>query len=338
VAKHVCKVPEPPADTTRWLGTYGDMVTLLMAFFVMLFAVSDTNAKKFEAFVSGLAGPFNNQSLSLGLIAGTNEIDGAENPLQLISPRTGFDEQNAPGIVSISAGAGGEEVDAAEAREAAAAEAQLSEVESAVEQALAAAAVPIGADLRDDARGLVVAISTDEVLFQTGSAELSADGVALITALAPVLRDAPNSVVVEGHTDDQPLARGGYTNWNLSTDRAVAVVQLLGDALGVPYDRMSAGGYGEHRPLVDNDGPEGRAKNRRVEILIVSLAVAPTEGVGPDGRPAAGPAPAGPPVLDFSEPLPTAAAPAAGSTTSTPIPPAGEQTAAGTPLASILGG
>jgi chemotaxis protein MotB len=325
VAKHRCKVPEPPPDTGRWLGTYGDMVTLLMAFFVMLFAVSDTNAEKFEAFISGLAGPFDNQALSLGLLAGDN-AEVAVDPIEMIAPAEGFEATPATLISSLDP----EAVDELEALTAA--QAQLAEVEGEIEAVLSATTVPISADVRDDERGLVIAITTDEVLFQTGSAELSPDGRALITELAPVLRDAPNTVVVEGHTDDQPLARGGYTNWNLSTDRAVAVVQLLGDVLGVPYDRVSAAGYGEHRPLVPNDGPANRAKNRRVEILVVALELAPdaadaggSAGAGAAGIPAASPGSAPPdtavaaggePALDFSEALP-----GAGST----------------PIASILG-
>lgn len=313
MAKHRCKVPDPPADTSRWMGTYGDMVTLLMAFFVMLFAVSDTNAKKFEAFVSGLAGPFDNQALSLGLIAGSDTVQGASNPLEMIAPDQGFDSDGAPGMVTISEGM------AQEVAAESAAEQQLDQVEGQIEAVLDTSTLPISADVRDDERGLVVAITTDEVLFATGSAELSAEGTALIGELAPVLRDAPNTIVVEGHTDDQPLSRGGYTNWNLSTDRAVAVVQLLGGQLGVPYDRISAGGYGEHRPLVPNDSPEGRAKNRRVEILVVALDVAPSAEPAPSGAPAGASAPppaVGPPVLDFSEDLPPGS----------------------TPIASILGG
>ncbi len=320
MAKHVCKIPDPPVDTTRWMGTYGDMVTLLMAFFVMLFAVSDTNATKFEAFVSGLAGPFNNQSLSIGLLDGA-DADIGISPITLIAPGSGRDMSN-PEDTDDPAHA--DLIELVTSARTAAAAAQLSEVEGDLEAALAASSVPISVDVRDDQRGLVVTISTDDVLFDVGSAALSEDGRRLIAEVAPVIVDAPNTVIVEGHTDDQPLNDGGYTNWNLSTDRAVAVVQLLGGSFGLPYDRISAAGYGEYRPLVPNTSAEARAQNRRVEILLVGLDVAvdrdpappPAQVVTP---PNAGEVAAidpqdgfsGPDVLDFSETLPRGTTPIA---------------------------
>ncbi len=319
MAKHVCKIPDPPADTTRWMGTYGDMVTLLMAFFVMLFAVSDTNAKKFEAFVSGLAGPFDNQALSLGLVDGDN-ADAQVTPISMIAPNPGNQQDDPVEVGQL------DEASLLEAASAAAAERQLGEVEEGLLEALDSTAVPISADVRDDERGLVVAISTDEVLFGVGSADLSEEGRQLIGEIAPILASAPNTIVIEGHTDDQPLDAGGYSNWNLSTDRAVAVVELLGESFGIDFGRLTATGYGEHRPLVPNDSDANRALNRRVEILIVGLDV-----VADDGAPASTTAgtPAGsltdpgtatptlpvPEVLDYSETV--------------PLP--------GTPIATILG-
>jgi chemotaxis protein MotB len=292
MAQHRCKVPEPPPDTGRWLGTYGDMVTLLMAFFVMLFAVSDTNARKFEDFVRGLAGPFDNQSASAGLGDGGLGELGSFNAIDSLVPAVATPPRTSDGLLDRDAIAAS--LDAAgsvrphlappppaageAADPSAATAAQLEGVRAELEQVIAGAPAGAGADLRDDERGLVVAISTDDVLFPTGSAVLSPVGVELITALAPVLRDAPNQVVVEGHTDDRPLDRGGYTNWNLSTDRAAAVVRLLGDALGVPYTRMSVAGYAEHRPIADNATEAGRTANRRVEILVVGLP--PEEAAG----------------------------------------------------------
>ncbi|WP_370326991.1 flagellar motor protein MotB [Euzebya sp.] len=298
MAKHRCKEPDPPADTGRWLGTYGDMVTLLMAFFVMLFAVSDTNAKKFEAFVSGLAGPFDNPAVEMGLVNGTRLEDTSATPISLIAPQRNQSDPEDPLVDELG------ETDTGAAGEAAE---QLNAVEEQLEEALSDLEIPISADIRDDERGLVISISTDDVLFATGSAVLNPDGHTVLGEIAPVLLDAPNTVVIEGHTDDQPMNRGGYTNWNLSTDRAIAVLQHLGEVHGFPYDRISAAGYGEHRPLVPNDSPENRATNRRVEILIVALDLSDS-GVAPP------PVGVEPPILDFSEPLPGTATPAGGST------------------------
>lgn len=302
MAKHKCKVPPPPVDTTRWLGTYGDMVTLLMAFFVMLFAVSETNVQKFEAFVSGLAGPFDNPAVELGLVTGATLEDSSPNVIQTIVPM-GAQASH----ISNHADAGAQQV----AAQQAAVEQQLAEVEQQLESALSDIELPISADIRDDERGLVVSISTDDVLFETGSAQLSDAGVMLLAEIGPVLAAAPNTVVVEGHTDDVPLNAGGYSNWNLSTDRAVAVVERLGEVHDLPFGRLSATGYAEHRALVPNDSAENRAVNRRVEILIVGMS--PAEPAPPPSSPEApalpGAAMSLPPMegegsVDFSEPLP----------------------------------
>jgi chemotaxis protein MotB len=342
VAKHRCKVPPPPVDTTRWMGTYGDMVTLLMAFFVMLFAVSDTNAQKFEAFVSGLAGPFNNPAMSLGLVTGTGVEQSNPSPIDMLAPT----RPAVPDLQTVSDESGGQPGDSGDGEGAAAQ--QLAEIESMLDELLDGTELPISADIRDDERGLVVAISTDDVLFDPGSTQLSESGRALLAEIAPVLVGAPNTVVIEGHTDDVPLNRAGYSNWNLSTDRAVAVLQLLGEAHSLPYGRVSAAGYGEHRPLVPNTTPENRSLNRRVEILVVGLDRTGTPNVGTaTGTPAAGvgaPPAAGPstapptfdglpgsgPTIDFSEPLP-ASAPVRDSA-SAPDGEAGQAT-----LATILG-
>lgn len=261
MAKHKCVIPDPPADTTRWMGTYGDMVTLLMAFFVMLFAVSETNNEKFIAFVAGLAGPFDNPALELGIVDGAALPETSVSPISLVAPQPGYRDEFSQQTL--------DEVSAQEA-----AREQLAEVETALEEVLEVTDVPITAEIRADARGLVVSISTDHVLFEVGAAEISAAGRQLIAEIAPVLVGAPNSVVIEGHTDDTPLSAGGDTNWNLSTDRAVAVLELLGTEHGMPWDRISASGYGEHRPLAPNTSPANRAVNRRVEILVVGLDIA----------------------------------------------------------------
>lgn len=279
MAKHKCKIPDPPPDTGRWMGTYGDMVTLLMAFFVMLFAVSETNNQKFVAFVSGLAGPFDNTSIELGLVdGGAALLASGSSPISLIAP---------PPEGNPDAPAPQEVIDEIERQTAS--QDQLDGVAEQIQGILDGSTVPINADLRDDERGLVISISADDVLFPVGSAELADIGVHLISQIAPILQNAPNTIVIEGHTDNTPLNTDGYSNWNLSTDRAVAVLELLGDVYGVSYERVSAAGYGEHRPLVPNDSSSNRSINRRVEILVVGLDI--SEGGAP-APPAANGAPA----------------------------------------------
>jgi chemotaxis protein MotB len=243
-------------DSNRWLGTYGDAITLLMAFFVMLYAMSEVDVAKFEAFVRGLQDPFGNPAASQGLLdsapaivgdAGDDVPGDDTEPFEVPSP-----VEERPPTDDI---------------------AQLETVEEAILASLSAAGLEDLADFRFDGRGLVLSLATDNVLFASGSTEISELGRSLIAAIAEPLAAFDNDVFVEGHTDDVPLSRGGYTNWNLSTDRAVAVVNLLARAHGLDEARLGAAGYADNRPRVPNDGPDHRAMNRRVDVLIVAEGV-----------------------------------------------------------------
>jgi len=130
---------------------------------------------------------------------------------------------------------------------------------------------PSATSIRLEDRGLVVSVSTDGVLFESGKAAMTDPGKTIIGALAPEFQSFTNHVIIEGHTDARPLAgRAGYDNWNLSVDRALSVLKLLADQFGVNADRMSATGYGEHKPLDPATTPEAYARNRRVEIVVVA--------------------------------------------------------------------
>ncbi len=107
------------------------------------------------------------------------------------------------------------------------------------------------------------------VLFTTGSAKLAPEAATLLTALAKLLARSPNPVLVEGHTDDTPIAGGRFrTNWELAAGRSFSVIEYF-ISLGLPPDRFHARGYGEHHPAAPNTTPEGRARNRRIEISLI---------------------------------------------------------------------
>ncbi len=259
-------------DSNRWLGTYGDAITLLMAFFVMLYAMSEVDVAKFEAFVRGLQDPFGNTAASDGLFDSSASIigDAGDSP-----PNETIAETIDPLASPIDPPTAEEE----ETEEKLATDdlEQLDEVEQAIEASLSTAGLGELASFRYDGRGLVLTLATDNVLFDSGSTEISSLGQELIGAVAEPLADFDNDVFVEGHTDDVPVGRAGYTNWNLSTDRAVAVVSLLASQHGMQPDRLGAAGYAEFRPRVPNTGSEARAANRRVDVLVVA------EGVSLDG-------------------------------------------------------
>lgn len=225
--------------------TYGDMVTLLMAFFVMLFAISSIEQEKFDAFLAGLE-PFGND--------GGSPIGEAGAPVAapVQSATTEF-EPPLPQPAGLSA--------------------TLQQLGVEMVDSVAAAGHPGAIEITYDERGLGVIIETDRVLFEVGSAQLTAMGEQVIAAVAPPLASVDNEVLLEGHADTTPLNRNGYTNWNLSTDRAVAVVNALVDRHGLAPHRLAASGFGEFRPRDAGSGPEAKARNRRVELIVIDDGV-----------------------------------------------------------------
>lgn len=126
--------------------------------------------------------------------------------------------------------------------------------------------------MRTEARGVVVSLG-ERTLFQSGRATLSAEAAPALAALSEVLRRLPNKVTIEGHTDSVPLSGGAYaSNWELSTARATSVLRHMVEVLSVRPAQLSAAGYAEFRPVAPNETPEGRAKNRRVDIVILDTS------------------------------------------------------------------
>jgi chemotaxis protein MotB len=130
--------------------------------------------------------------------------------------------------------------------------------------------------LTNDPRGLVIAVTTDDVLFDAGSATLGPRAANVIGVVAPQLSKIGNSVIVEGYTDKRPLKKGGgYDNWDLSVDRAVRVVKLLRDSFAMDPARLSATGYGEQHPVAPGNDEASLAKNRRVQIVVTPAGATP---------------------------------------------------------------
>ncbi len=120
-------------------------------------------------------------------------------------------------------------------------------------------------------RGAVILRVNESVLFPPGSAKLKPEALPVLAKVASLVRPLPLQLRVEGHTDDRPYAKAKMSNWDLSVARAVSVLKYFQKNKLFPLDRMSAVGYGAEHPLVPNDSPENRAKNRRVEFVLESL-------------------------------------------------------------------
>lgn len=249
-------------DRSRWLTTYADLVTLLLAFFVLLFTMSEIDATKFREMLDGLSAPFGNTGMQSDVLDGGATIT-SEQALEDHTVLSLLDDSRQPDAASEATEEPEDPEDPPQLDD-------LSELRVELETALDAAELDHLAEVEGDPRGLVVSIGTDSVLFETGSTRISPAGAEILAVVAGPIRSIHNEVLVEGHADTVPISRTDYDNWNLAADRAIAVVRMLTDDHGLAPQRLAATGYGEHRPRAANTTAEGRRRNRRVDILITT--------------------------------------------------------------------
>jgi chemotaxis protein MotB len=248
----------------RWLITYADMITLLMVLFVVLFSIGQVDLAKFQALKHSLS----------------NSLGGPAKPNPVVTGGAGVLTAGSQisGAVPSGTGSLGSPVPSDQAlialvqQKAAAEQATLNQAEKQIEQALTNKGLQDAVTFRQEVRGLVVTVVSDNVLYPVGSAVLQPEGRAVLDALAPALARLPNDISVEGHTDNQPIVGGGAypTNWELSTARATAVVRYLIDAHGLVPSRLAAAGYADTRPIVPNTSASNQGLNRRVEIVVLN--------------------------------------------------------------------
>lgn len=238
---------KPHVSHERWLVSYADFITLLFAFFTTLYAISTVDAKKLEVMVESMHDAFAQGDLPAGL----RDKRGAGG-----LPRTIDIPARPPSVAAGAEGTGARAVSAAELK------AQLSkQLVEQVEQGLV--------DIEIDPRGLVVSIR-EAGSFPTGSADLSPVAREVLTKVGRAIVDVTNGVRIEGHTDDVPIHTAVYrSNWELSTARATTVVAFFLDQ-GFDPTRLSAAGYAEYHPRVENDSDTSRARNRRTDIVVLN--------------------------------------------------------------------
>jgi chemotaxis protein MotB len=275
------KKPEPDGGP-GFLTTYADIVTLLMAFFVLLFAMSSIDQEKFLAVLKGLEEDFGNTAYDDHIIEGGAGLIADYEPLGLpISQADGtLTQESMEALAELAAlAAYVEELTGMEASEDTEADIPESGILLDLEalQDLASRLAQVAADqgflsaieLGFNERGLVVVLSTDDVLFTSGSAVLNPEvSERFLKPIAAELLGVTNPVYIEGHTDNAPLARSGYSNWDLSTDRALAVLDFFELVVEIDPARLVASGFGEYRPRVGGVSDDARRQNRRVELVV----------------------------------------------------------------------
>ena len=218
----------------RWLVSYADFITLLFAFFTVLYASSTVDTKKLEAVGHSMQAVF----------ADGPPLDAVRN----VEPKASL-LPDAPNLPQ-----------------------NLSQIREQLTRDLVAEIADGRVVLEQDQRGLVISIR-EAGSFATGKAELPPQARALFTTLGARLQTIPNAVRVEGHTDDVPIHTARYgSNWELSTARATEVVAFLIESASIDPGRLSAAGYAEFHPRAANDSPGNRATNRRVDRVVLHPA------------------------------------------------------------------
>lgn len=241
------KKPEEHENLERWLVSYADFITLMFAFFVVMYSLSSLNEGKYRVLSESLMVAFQNPSALIKqkpeVAAGQKVIIQPQSAAIIRKPmpdvRTRQQEQKLKGIAK----------DVMKVMDPLVKEGQVKITQSE--------------------RGVAIEINAS-VLFSSGEAKLAPDSIKVLTAVGQVLTQVDNPVQVEGYTDNVPIKSTVFpSNWELSTARASSVVRLFVDN-GVDPERLVAVGYGENHAVDSNDTAEGRARNRRVTVMILN--------------------------------------------------------------------
>lgn len=244
------KHAEEHTNHERWLVSYADFITLLFAFFVVMYSISQVNESKYRVLSNTLEDAFNQPELSL-------------HPIQIGETA----RSNPPNLIKLN----GDAVKTQTTQEAADKENQLpddfQQIANKIEEAFGDLMKQNLVSLRGNEEWLEIEMKSS-LLFDSGDAALSNQALELLGKIAAILKEQNNAVRVEGFTDDRPIHNVRFpSNWELSSARAAAVVELFIEE-GMEAGRLVAAGYGEFQPVVPNDSPENRTKNRRVVLMI----------------------------------------------------------------------
>lgn len=223
------KKHEEHENHERWLVSYADFITLLFAFFVVMYSTSSVNEGKYRAVSDSAQAAFNPSNYkSKKIEVGPNILSSESKKTQIVS------------IVAI--------------REV------LKELQENGK-----------IDVFQDKRGIVIRMN-DTAIFDSGSAEIRKSAIEAIDGLSVVIEGMKENIQIEGHTDNIPINSLQFpSNWELSSARATSIVRRFIEG-GIDPKRLTAIGYGEYRPVADNDSEESRAKNRRVDIVLLNSA------------------------------------------------------------------
>lgn len=225
------KAPVQPAGAPEWMTTYGDMVTLLLCFFILLYSYSVIDVQKFAQIIS---------SIQVSFLGEAGIMETSIEPSRGEMVELSLDHKFQDVLVTYQT----------------------------VKEYLNEEGLEEDVKIRIEERGVVLEIE-DRILFDSARADVKREAEEMLVKIAGILGRLPNPIIVEGHTDNIPINTVFFpSNWELSVARAVRVVRFLSEAVNLPSNRFVAMGYGQYQPIASNETAEGRAKNRRVNIVI----------------------------------------------------------------------
>lgn len=242
------KKHEEHENHERWLVSYADFITLLFAFFTVLYATSQADLDKQKDFQEA----FKKELAHIGTGGSGSQGDDS----------TGFDTFKRESVIKIP-------LDSFPRRGSSSAEVQ-NWVERKLDKTLDEKGKESVSGVRHDAVGVRIQLAANK-LFNPGSADISPDSAAALDQVGELLKESGRKLIVEGHTDDEPIRTERYpSNWELSAARATKIVRYLIARHKIPGSQLTAVAYADQKPVVKNDSPENRARNRRIEIMIAT--------------------------------------------------------------------
>ncbi|MBI5328528.1 MAG: OmpA family protein [Deltaproteobacteria bacterium] len=227
---------EEHENTDRWMVSYADFITLLFAFFIAMYALSTINEGKYKVVSESIAiafDPSKSRTKDIAAIPELNEYTAKDIVTEMFKRTFSSDYKKIQSAVS--------------------------ELERDNKVFLSM-----------ERRGIVISLS-EKVIFESGRADILQEAKSVIDEIAMLLKEMPNYIRIEGHTDNIPISTSQFpSNWELSSSRALNILRYMVDLHRLNPGKLSAIGYGEFRPVASNDTSEGRLKNRRVDIVILN--------------------------------------------------------------------
>jgi len=256
VVRQPVKKKKHGRGSPAWIVTFADLATLLLTFFILLLSFAEMDVEKYRAMANSMAGAFGSNQVLGDAVGGSpltlieSDTVSLPEPMETATDEPEFIDERAEADAPTKIPAG--VIDLA------------SRMIEELEPEVASEALSVNYD-----ESRVVIRFSEEAAFRSGEAAIKPGMMPIIERVVEVLSGCTGDVLVAGYTDDRPIASGRYrSNWDLSAARAVSVVHELVLNRQVPAERVVAAGRAETNPLVPNDSPENRAKNRRVEIAI----------------------------------------------------------------------